>query len=137
MSNDTGARSDATEENVDDRLTHDRWAAALEAGEPLGLRCGECGYVTATPKAACVRCGSRDVATVSLPTTGTVYTKSTIEVAPGAQGSGYQIALVDLGDARMLGRIADGQRVDIDDTVELADSYEYDGDLVGVFEPRQ
>lgn len=117
------------------QLTHEAWAEALENGDPLGVECPACGYVSATPKAACVRCGSRDVSTVDLPTTGSVYSKSTIEVAPGNQGSGYQIALIDLGDARMLGRIADGMHVDIDDDVELRGTYEYDHDVVGVFAP--
>ncbi|MWG33445.1 Zn-ribbon domain-containing OB-fold protein [Halomarina oriensis] len=136
MSNRPEQGQRAASDDESERLTHERWTRALEAGEPMGLSCGDCGYVTGTPKAACVRCGSRDVSTVSLPTSGTVYTKSTIEIAPGNQGRGYQIALIDLGDARMLGRIADGDHVEIDDTVELTGTYEYDGDIVGVFEAR-
>lgn len=117
-----------------DRLTHEEWETALKAGTLLGLECEECEYVTASPKAACVRCGGRSVSPVRLPERGTVYSKTTIEVAPDAQGSGYQIALVDVGDARVLGRIADRERVDIDDEVELRGPYEYDGDLAPLFE---
>ena len=117
------------------RLTHTVWEEALADGRLLGLECEQCDYVTGTPKAACVRCGSRDVTRVDLPTTGVVYTKSTIEIAPDAQGSGYQIAFVDIGEARILARIADDERVEIDDTVELRGSYEYDGDIVAVFGP--
>lgn len=120
---------------VTDHLTHDVWAEGLESGTPKGLACSACGYVSGTPKAACVRCGSREVSVTDLPTTGRVYSKSTIEVAPKRQGSGYQIALIDLGEARLLGRIADGERVAIDDEVELCGTYEYEGDLVAVFEP--
>lgn len=134
MSDDASAGRDAADP-VADGLTHERWASALERGEPLGLACADCGYVSGTPKAACVRCGSREVSAVALPTTGTVYSKTTVEVAPGEQGSGYQIALVDLGDARLLGRIADGEHVDIDDDVTLAATDEYQSDVVAVFEP--
>jgi uncharacterized OB-fold protein len=135
MSDDTSAGHDSGDDTAADRLSHQRWASALKRGEPLGLACAECSYVSGTPKAACVRCGSREVSTVALPATGTVYSKSTIEVAPGDQGSGYQIALVDLGDARLLGRIADGEHVDIDDDVTLTETYEYESDIVAVFEP--
>jgi uncharacterized OB-fold protein len=116
-------------------LTHEVWAEGLESGTLKGLSCSSCEYVSATPKAACVRCGSREVSVIDLPPTGSVYTKSTIEIAPAQQGSGYQIALVDFEDARMLGRIADGERVEIGDRVELHDTYEYEGDLVAVFAP--
>ena len=117
------------------QLTHEVWAKSLEDGDPLGLECSACGYVSATPKAACVRCGSRNVTIVDLPTTGRVYSKSMIEVAPGDQGSGYQIALIDLGDARILGRITKDENVDIGDKVELHDTYEYEHDIVAVFDP--
>lgn len=127
--------SGADGEDQAGHLTHAMWTKGLESGEPKGLSCSSCGYVSATPKAACVRCGSREVSVIDLPMTGSVYTKSTIEVAPAQQGSGYQIALVDLGDARMLGRIAEGKNVEIDDRVELHDTYEYEGDVVAVFAP--
>jgi len=117
------------------RLTHEEWREALTDNTLLGLECTKCGHVTATPKAACVRCGSREVLEVRLPNTGRVYSKSTIEIAPEAQGSGYQIAFIDIGDARILGRIADGEYVEIGEEVELRESYEYEGDIVVVFGP--
>jgi len=119
----------------EDRLDHERWEKALTEGTILGLRCEDCGYVTATPKAACVRCGSHSVAVTELPDTGTVYTKTTVEVAPTEHGSGYQIALVELGDARLLGRIDDGDRVEIGDEVGLRGAREYVGDTAAVFAP--
>lgn len=133
-------RQNTSEESLEEilgqsRLSHERWELALSEGAVLGLRCEECGYVTATPKAACTRCGSRSISVVELPDVGTVYTKTTIQVAPDEHGHGYQIALVDLGDARLLARIADGERVDIGDEVELMGTYEYEGDLAAVFGP--
>ena len=125
-----GAVEDAPEA---DRLDHERWEEALTEGTVLGLRCEDCGYVTATPKAACVRCGGHSVAVTELPDTGTVYTKTRVEVAPTEHGSGYQIALVELGDARLLGRIADGDCVEIGDEVALRGTREYDDDTAAVF----
>lgn len=127
--------SDAEAVFESDRLTHAEWQEALESGVLLGLECAACEYVTATPKLACVRCGHRAVSPVRLPTRGTVYSQTRVEVAPDAQGSGYQIALVDVGDARILGRIADGASVDVEDEVELRGTYEYGGDLAPSFEP--
>lgn len=140
MSRETNSERELEEQRIDrlleaDRLTHEVWETALERGELLGLACADCEYVTATPKAACVRCGSREVSVIRLPDSGRVYSKTTIEVAPEAQGSGYQIAFVDVGDARILGRIVDGERVDIDDEVELRGTYEYGDDIVAVFGP--
>ena len=127
-----GAVEDALKE---DRLDHERWAEAVTEGTILGLRCEDCGYVTATPKAACVRCGSHSVAATELPDTGPVYTKTTVEVAPTEHGSGYQVALVELGDARLLGRVADGDRVKVGDEVGLCGTREYAGDTTAVFAP--
>lgn len=140
MSQEFTREDDEVEQRIEalleaDGLTHEEWETALEAGTLLGLECGECEYVTATPKAACVRCGGRSVSPVRLPKRGTVYSKTTIDVAPDAQGSGYQVAFVDVGDARVLGRISDGERVDIEDEVELRGPYEYDDDLAPLFEP--
>ena len=137
MSQEFTSEDDEAEQRIEgllesDGLTHDEWETALEAGTLLGLECGECGYVTASPKAACVRCGGRSVSPVRLPERGTVYSKTTIEVAPDAQGSGYQIAFVDVGDARMLARISEDEHVEIDDEVELRGTYEYD-DLAPLF----
>lgn len=88
-------------------LTHAEWAAALADGELLGQRCSDCGHGTAAPKAACARCGSRRLETVSLPTEGVVYSETTVAVAPaGFDGDGgYRVAVIDLGDARVLGRL--------------------------------
>lgn len=118
-----------------ERLNHERWVQALRDGTLLGLRCDECDYVTTTPKAACPRCGSRSIPVFQLPEIGTVYTKTTIEVAPPDHGDGYQIAIVELGDGRILGRIKEQNRVEIGDHVSLVGVYEYRDDVAPVFEP--
>lgn len=102
----------------DDGLTARAWARALRAGVLLGQRCPACEHVTAAPKAACARCGERDLAVESLPTAGEVYSQTTIAVAPEGFEGPYRVGLVDLGEARVLGRLpADA---DIGEEVSLA-----------------
>lgn len=72
----------------DDRLAHESWVQALRNGTLLDLRCAECDYVSATPKAACLQHGSRSISVVELPDIGTAYTKTTIEITPEDHNSG-------------------------------------------------
>jgi uncharacterized OB-fold protein len=122
---------------MSDRLTHGEWNAAVKAGDLLGLHCGECDRTHGTPKAACPYCGSRTLETVELPTEGEVYTETTINVPPeGIDGRGYQVALVEVGDARITARLVD-QDVAIGDEVVLAGFDEDDqGNATPRFEAR-
>lgn len=118
---------------MSDRLTHGEWNAAVKAGDLVGQRCGECERTHGTPKAACPYCGSTDLETVDLPTEGVVYTETTINVPPaGIDERGYQVALVDVGDARVTARLVD-QDVEIGDEVVLAG---FDEDEQGNATPR-
>ncbi|UTF52032.1 Zn-ribbon domain-containing OB-fold protein [Natronosalvus rutilus] len=116
-----------------DPLTHAEWTAGLRDGRLLGQRCVACGNETAAPKAACNECGSREIETVELPTEGTVYTVTTIAVAPAAFEGGYRVAVVDLGtegNARVTARLeADAE---IGDAVAFSDVLEVE-EAVPVF----
>lgn len=101
------------------------WGEALRDGTLLGGECADCGHVTATPKAACGRCGSRDLRSVRLPDDGTVTSVTTINVAPEPFDAPYQVAVVDLGEARLTARI--------DGTVEIGD----DVTFVDVLDSRE
>ena len=104
---------------MSETLTHGEWSRAVREGELLGQHCEECGRTQGTPKAACPHCGSTDLETVELSTEGVVYTETTINVPPeGIDERGYQVAVVDLGDARVMGRLVD-EGVDIGDRVVL------------------
>jgi len=116
-----------------DRLDYVAWADRLRDGELLGQECAECGHTTAAPKATCVRCGSRTLAAVTLPTDGIVHSETTIGVPPEGFDGEYQVAVVRLGDAKVLGRI-DGA-VDIGDRVSFADVLVADDHPAPVFEP--
>lgn len=109
--------------DLPESLTYGEWSRGLKEGRLLGQACGECAHVLGTPKGACPHCGSRDVETVELPTTGEVYTETTVMVPPvGVEERGYQVAVVQVGEARVMGRIDAGEedsRVDIGEAVKL------------------
>lgn len=121
-----------TEELPED-LGYDEWADALREGDLLGQECPGCGHVTGAPKAACARCGERDLSTVRLPTEGEVYTETSIYVPPAGFDGDYQVALVQLGEARVLARI-DGH-AEIGEAVSMTDVDEVEGHPAPVFAP--
>ena len=116
-----------------DRLTHEAWSEAVREGDLRGQRCGDCDAVQGTPKAACPHCGSTALETVELSTEGVVYTETTVNVPPlGVDERGYQVAVVDLGDARLMARL-EGERAEIGERVVLSG---YDEDDDGYVTPR-
>jgi uncharacterized OB-fold protein len=127
-------------ENVElpEPLSYHDWAAAVREDRLLGQECGDCGHVSGVPSGACQECGGRDLTTVELPTTGEVYTETTINVPPEQfEERGYQVAVVDLGDARVMVRI-EGDHVDIGDEVALSGHIDTDDDHPApTFEPAE
>lgn len=117
-----------------DRVTYADWEAALQEGTLLGQRCADCGHVTGAPKAACAQCGSRALESAELPTTGEVYTETTLEVVPEGFDGPFQVALVTLGDARVMGHVPED--VEIGATVELTGAIDDGRHAAPVFEPR-
>lgn len=99
-------------------LSASGWSRALREGILLGQNCGECGHVTSAPKAACARCGSRDLEVTRLPASGEVYSETRIAVAPEGFDAPYTVGLVSLGEARVLGRVP--AEAGIGDSVALA-----------------
>ena len=119
-------------------LSYAEWASAVREGSLFGLACEECGHTNGVPTGACPHCGNRDLEAVSLPTEGTVHTETTIQVPPdGFDERGYQVAVVEVGDARVMSRIADGSAsVAIGDAVALSGVITEDEDHPApVFEP--
>ncbi len=116
----------------DGALTASAWSRALRDGVLLGQRCSSCERVTAAPKAACVRCGGRELAVEALPTAGEVYSETTIAVPPAGFSGPYRVGLVDLGEARVLGRIPDD--AGIGDDVSLAGVVKAEGRAAPRFE---
>lgn len=117
-----------------DRLTYDEWAEQLRDGTLLGQACTDCDHVWGTPKGACPDCGSRNVETVELPEDGTVYTETTVAVPPEEfDERNYQVVIVAVGDARVMGRL-DGEAA-IGDPVTFDGAFENDDHPVPLFVP--
>jgi uncharacterized OB-fold protein len=119
---------DTEDIELPESLSYHDWAAAVREDRLLGQECGDCGHVSGVPSGACQECGARDLTTVELPTTGEVYTETTINVPPEQfEERGYQVAVVDLGDARVMVRI-EGDHVDIGGDVALSGHIDTDDD---------
>lgn len=119
------------EASLPDELTFHDWQDYLRQGRILGHECDDCGRVTSFPRGACDHCGGRALMVTELPTTGEVYSETQVHVAPEGFEGGYRLALVDLGGARVLGRV-DGE-VEITDTVTMTGVFEGNGDPAPVF----
>lgn len=130
----TDSASDLTPALGETSPDYDQWTTTLREEQVLlGQRCPDCGHETAAPKAACAHCGTYPLETVRLPTEGTVYARTTIHVAPDGFDGPYDVALIELGEARTLGRVRDDP--EIDDSVAVADVIESEAGPAPVFEP--
>ncbi len=90
----------------------------LEKGEVRGTRCKDCGLAFFPPRADCWQCLSSDMEWFPVSGEGKLVSYSKLEFAPiGFQEDlPYSIALLDYGDFRIFGRIADGLS---DDDLEI------------------
>jgi hypothetical protein len=126
--------TDATHSPGETTPDYDQWTTTLREEQALiGQRCPGCGHETAAPKAACVRCGTRALETVRFPTEGTIYATTTIHVAPDGFEGPYDVALIDLGEARTLGRVRGEPGIGA--RVAIVDVFESEEGPVPVFEP--
>lgn len=121
-----GESATPSREERADTIEYEDWREALEDGVLLGQECPECGHTSATPRRACLECGATPE-TVELPTEGVVHSETSIEVTPEEfDDAGYRVGIVDLGAARILGRL--GGDVAIGDDVALAGVVDEGGD---------
>lgn len=124
------------EEYLDDgRLRHAGWTRALRNSVLLGQECADCGHATAAPKAACARCGSDEIHPIRLPTEGEVFAETTVHVPPEQFEGPFQVALVTLGDARVMVRLEGG--AEIGDRVTLSGTVEADRNPAPLFGPSR
>jgi uncharacterized OB-fold protein len=124
-------------ERTSNVLSYADWRDHLESGDLVGLECRFCGHVTATPKRACIECGDRNLDVHHLPDTGTVHSETTVTVPPVGFKGPYQVAVIDLGEAKVMGRIEGEEYVEIGGSVEFVDTVELDGMPAPVFEPME
>ena len=86
----------------------------LEKGKVAGTKCGKCGEVFFPPRADCYNCPSCVMQWFEVQGKGKLVTYSTLKFAPiGFDGDlPYSIALLDYGDYKVFGRIADSVKED-------------------------
>lgn len=82
----------------------------LENGKVMATRCKGCGLTFFPPRADCHKCLASDMEWTEVSGTGRLLSYSKLEFAPVGFGDDlpYCIALLDYGDFKVFGRIADG-----------------------------
>lgn len=86
------------------KLPFKEYSEALKENRLLGLKCRQCGVVTAPPRMVCRRCSGSELEVVELAGQGVVKTFTTAFVAPeGRQDEvPYIIVLVELDEGPWL-----------------------------------
>ena len=81
----------------------------LEQDKVMGTQCKDCGLVFFPARADCYRCLSSNMEWFEVAGTGKLVTYSKLEYAPVGfeEDLPYAIALLDYGDYKVFGRIAD------------------------------
>lgn len=84
--------------------------ARLEEDQVAGTRCKKCGTRFFPPRADCSPCLSSDMEWFRVEGTGKLLTFSRLQFGPVGfeEDLPYAIALLDYGDYKVFGRIADG-----------------------------
>jgi uncharacterized OB-fold protein len=82
----------------------------LEKGKVMASKCKDCGRVFFPPRADCYQCLTSNMEWVEVSGTGKLVSYSKLEFAPIGFGEDlpYAIALLDYGEYKVFGRIADG-----------------------------
>jgi uncharacterized OB-fold protein len=85
---------------MEHKLTFKDYNEALKQNKLLGLKCKQCGAVTAPPKIACGNCASAELDIVELSGKGKIQTFTTVFVPPEGRESEcpYVIVLVELDE---------------------------------------
>ncbi|MCD6262117.1 MAG: Zn-ribbon domain-containing OB-fold protein [Deltaproteobacteria bacterium] len=81
----------------------------LEQGKVMGTKCKKCGALFFPPRADCYKCLESDMGWFEVSGTGKLVTYSKLEYCPvGFEDDlPYVIALLDYGDYKVFGRLAD------------------------------
>ena len=89
---------------MEHKLSFKDYNEALKQNKLLGLKCKQCGTITAPPKINCESCNSADIDVVELSGKGKIQTFTTVFVAAeGREGEvPYVIVLVELDEGPWL-----------------------------------
>jgi len=85
----------------------DYWRDAKHILRGEGDRCTQCGYVVSPHRKICCRCGGTEFESIRLPKEGTVYSYITNYYSPEGLENPCNAAIVDLGDRKLYGVVAE------------------------------
>jgi uncharacterized OB-fold protein len=85
---------------MEPKITVKEYLAALRINKLLGLKCQDCGFVTAPPRLACRKCAGQDTEVVELSGKGKIATFTSVYVPPqNRRGhTPYIVVLVELDE---------------------------------------
>jgi uncharacterized OB-fold protein len=85
---------------MDPKITVNEYLAALRENHLLGLKCKECGFITAPPRLACRKCASQANEVTELSGKGKIVSFTTVYVAPEHRRgkTPYTVVLVELDE---------------------------------------
>jgi uncharacterized protein len=85
---------------MDSKISVKEYLTALTENRLLGLKCRECGFITAPPRLACRKCGSHETDNVELGGKGKIVTFTVVHLPPeNRRGQPpYLVVMVELDE---------------------------------------
>lgn len=85
---------------MESKISIQEYMKALKDNRLMGLKCRECGFITAPPRLACRKCGSLDNEVVQLSGKGAVVTFTSIHIGVESRKgkTPYLVAMVKLDE---------------------------------------
>jgi uncharacterized protein len=76
------------------------YLAALKENKLLGLKCRDCGFITAPPRLACRRCAGQNTELVELSGKGKIATFTSVYIPPESRRgkTPYLVVMVELAE---------------------------------------
>jgi uncharacterized protein len=65
---------------MESKITVKEYLAALKENKLLGVKCQECGFVTAPPRLACRKCGGQETVVTELSGKGRIATFTSVHI---------------------------------------------------------
>lgn len=82
------------------KISIKEYLTALAENQLLGLKCKDCGFITAPPRLACRKCGGQDTEVVNLAGKGHIVTFTSVHIPPeNRRGqTPYLVVMVELDE---------------------------------------
>ncbi len=85
---------------MEPKISVKEYLTALTENRLLGLKCKDCGFVTAPPRLACRKCGNQDAEVVELSGKGKIVTFTSVHIPPESRRgqTPYLVVMVELDE---------------------------------------